>query len=98
MLISRHKPVVMLLLSASHLQTHYNRYPEINLYHSDGKHPSLAGTYLAASVFFATLYNKSPVGGALPVDSDMTPETAEKLQIIAWGDGAKLSKIMKQNG
>lgn len=60
------------------------QYPEINLYHSDGKHPSLAGTYLAASVFFATLYNKSPVGGALPVDSDMTPETAEKLQIIAW--------------
>ncbi len=60
------------------------QYPEINLYHSDGKHPSLAGTYLAAAVFFATLYNQSPVGGALPVDSDMTPETAHKLQTVAW--------------
>ncbi|EGQ8195212.1 DUF4886 domain-containing protein [Vibrio parahaemolyticus] len=61
-----------------------NQYPEINLYHSDGKHPSLEGTYLAASVFFATLYNKSPVGGAIPVDTDMSPETAKKLQTIAW--------------
>ncbi len=60
------------------------QYPEINLYHSDGKHPSLAGTYLAAAVFFATLYNQSPIGGALPVDSDMTPDTAQKLQSIAW--------------
>ncbi|UMM06934.1 hypothetical protein MKR81_27635 (plasmid) [Vibrio campbellii] len=61
-----------------------NQYPEINLYHSDGKHPSLEGTYLAASVFFATLYNKSPVGGATPIDTDMSPETAKKLQTIAW--------------
>jgi hypothetical protein len=60
------------------------QYPEINLYHSDGKHPSLEGTYLAASVFFATLYNQSPVGGALPVDTDMSTETAKKLQTIAW--------------
>ncbi|MFV0450066.1 MAG: DUF4886 domain-containing protein [Vibrio sp.] len=60
------------------------RYPDIDLYHSDGKHPSLAGTYLAASVFFAVLYNQSPVGGATPVDSDMPPETAKKLQTVAW--------------
>ncbi|WP_165313579.1 DUF4886 domain-containing protein [Vibrio ziniensis] len=60
------------------------QYPEINLYHSDGKHPSLAGTYLAASVFFATLYNQSPIGGETPADSDMSPETARKLQTVAW--------------
>lgn len=60
------------------------QYPAINLYHSDGKHPSLEGTYLAASVFFATLYNQSPVGGATPVDTDMSPETAKKLQTVAW--------------
>ncbi|POT56429.1 hypothetical protein C3432_13475 [Citrobacter amalonaticus] len=59
-------------------------HPEINLYYHDGVHPSMAGTYLAACVFFATLYNQSPVGGALPVDTDMTPETAKALQQIAW--------------
>ncbi len=60
------------------------KYPDIDLYHSDGKHPSLEGTYLAASVFFATLYNQSPVGGDIPVDSDMSAETAKKLQTVAW--------------
>ncbi|NNN43994.1 MULTISPECIES: DUF4886 domain-containing protein [Vibrio] len=60
------------------------RHPEIVLYHSDGKHPSLAGTYLAACVFFATLYNQSPVGGAAPTDTDMPTETAQKLQTVAW--------------
>lgn len=59
-------------------------HPEINLYYHDGMHPSMAGTYLAASVFFATLYNQSPVGGALPFDTDMTPATAKALQQIAW--------------
>lgn len=60
------------------------KHPDIDLYHSDGKHPSLEGTYLATSVFFATLYNQSPVGGDIPVDSDMSAETAKKLQIVAW--------------
>ncbi|EEB1092777.1 hypothetical protein GJC41_18655 [Salmonella enterica] len=59
-------------------------HPEINLYHSDNKHPSLAGTYLAACVLFATLYDHSPIGGALPVDSDMTEQTAKALQQVAW--------------
>ena len=60
------------------------QYPDIELYFVDGKHPSLAGTYLAASVFFATLYNQSPVGGDIPMGSDMDKETATKLQKIAW--------------
>ncbi|GKX57144.1 hypothetical protein SOASR030_32560 [Leminorella grimontii] len=59
-------------------------HPEIRLYHSDNMHPSLAGTYLAACVFFATLYNQSPVGGDAPVDGDMSKETATILQHIAW--------------
>lgn len=59
-------------------------HPEIELYHSDGNHPSLAGTYLAASVLFATIYNQSPVGGALPVDGGMTEQTALALQQVAW--------------
>lgn len=60
------------------------QHPEINLYHSDGNHPSLAGTYLTACVLFATLYHHSPVGGALPVDGDMTERTARALQQTAW--------------
>lgn len=59
-------------------------HPDINLYHSDGNHPSLAGTYLTACVLFATLYGDSPVGGALPVDSDMSEQTAKTLQQVAW--------------
>jgi len=59
------------------------QHPEINLYHSDQKHPSLEGTYLAASVLFSTLYNQFPLGGATPTDTDMSNETAKKLQNIA---------------
>ena len=53
-------------------------------YFVDGRHPSLAGTYLAACVFFAVLYNRSPDGGAPATGSDMTPADATTLQRIAW--------------
>jgi len=45
-------------------QTH----PEINLY-ADDRHPSTAGTYLAACVFYITLFNK-PVTGATSLTLD----------------------------
>ena len=32
------------------------------LYDKDGSHPSVAGSYLAACVFYATLFGESPVG------------------------------------
>ncbi len=60
------------------------KYPEIELYRHDGKHPSVEGTYLAAAVFFATLYNRSPLGGAIPVNSKMSDKTARRLQMVAW--------------
>lgn len=60
------------------------RYPEIELYRRDGKHPTQAGTYLAAAVFFTTLYNRSPLGGAVPVGTNMSDKTARRLQIVAW--------------
>lgn len=69
--------------------------PEINLYHSDGSHPSLEGTYLAACVLFATLYNQSPVGGALPVDSDMSADVATKLQQTAWETVSSFQDIFR---
>ncbi len=36
--------------------------PDVELYQSDGSHPSPAGSYIGACVFYAMLYGKSPVG------------------------------------
>jgi hypothetical protein len=46
--------------------------PDVELYQADGSHPSPAGTYLAACVFYDVLYGKSPVGlpGRLVVKDD----------------------------
>lgn len=35
-------------------------YPTINLYQSDGSHPSLAGSYLAACSFYTSIFRKNP--------------------------------------
>ena len=39
-----------------------DNHPSINLYTSDGSHPSIFGSYLAACVHYATIYRTSPVG------------------------------------
>ena len=36
--------------------------PELELYDPDGIHPNASGTYLTTSVFFATLFHRSPEG------------------------------------
>lgn len=41
-----------------------DNYPTINLYSSDGSHPSFEGTYLAACTFYASLFRKTPVGAS----------------------------------
>jgi hypothetical protein len=38
------------------------RRPDLELYQSDGSHPSPAGSYLGACVFYNVLYGKSPAG------------------------------------
>jgi len=55
--------------------------PTINLYSSDGSHPSAEGTYLAACTFYATLFRQSPVGATYVAGID--PATAAVLQGIA---------------
>jgi hypothetical protein len=57
--------------------------PKLTLHSADKSHPSKAGTYLAACVFYGVLYGKSPEGlpGAIGGLSD---EEARKLQVIAW--------------
>lgn len=39
-----------------------DNYPVINLYQQDGSHPSLEGSYLAACVFYTSLFHKSSTG------------------------------------
>jgi len=56
--------------------------PELNLYVADKRHPSLAGTYLAACTTYAALFRKSPVG--LTYNASLPPETARHLQTVAW--------------
>ena len=61
-------------------------HPEIVLYDRDGSRPSLAGSYLAACVFVATLFGKHPVG-APPADrrNNLEPAACKILQDAAWG-------------
>lgn len=53
------------------------------LHDKDQSHPSLAGSYLAACVFFAALFDESPVGIASKL-KDLTQAEAELLQQTAW--------------
>jgi hypothetical protein len=55
----------------------------LDLYQEDGSHPSYAGTYLAACVFYTTFYGKSPVGLAAS-EANFTKNDALKLQQMAW--------------
>jgi hypothetical protein len=55
--------------------------PNIGLWQDDGSHPSTAGTYLAACVFYATVYRRSPEG--LAFRSDLDAATAATLQKAA---------------
>jgi len=59
-----------------------SRQPELNLYVPDKRHPSLAGTYLAACVTFAALTGRSPVGNSYIAGLEAT--TAKYLQEVAW--------------
>jgi hypothetical protein len=58
------------------------RRPELNLYAADKRHPSLAGTYLAAATTYGALFRKSP--GGLKYTAGLSPEIAEFLQSTAW--------------
>ena len=58
------------------------RRPQLNLYAADKRHPSLAGTYLAACTTYAALFGKSPVG--LTYTAGLDADTAAFLQNVAW--------------
>jgi Domain of unknown function (DUF4886) len=56
--------------------------PELDLYVADKRHPTLAGTYLAACTVYASLFKKSPVG--LKYTAGLDEATARLLQTAAW--------------
>ncbi len=55
--------------------------PGINLYNPDQSHPSVEGTYLAACVFYCTLFQQSCTGASFI--SSLAPDIAATLQGIA---------------
>lgn len=56
--------------------------PELNLYAPDKRHPSLAGTYLAACTVMASVYGQSPVGNKY--SAGLPADVAAHLQGVAW--------------
>jgi len=63
----------------------YRRRPDFRLHKDyDGSHPNMNGTYLAASVVFASLYGKSPVGNTYDYFGAVDKESAAYLQQVAW--------------
>lgn len=58
-----------------------DNHPSINLFSTDGSHPSFAGTYLNACVFYSSLYHKSPEGASYIGSLDQA--TAQTLQQVA---------------
>ena len=79
--------------SAEHLLL--ARKPTFPFYNTDGRHESPQGAYLVACVFFATIYQQSPVGlparltgrnrdGQPFVLVDLSTDDASLLQHIAW--------------
>jgi hypothetical protein len=49
-----------------------DNYPVINLYQQDGSHPSLTGSYLAACVFYSSLYHKPSTGSTYNPGIDLS--------------------------
>ena len=58
------------------------RRPQLNLYVADKRHPSVAGTYLAAATTFGALFRRPPNG--LKYTAGLDQETAGFLQATAW--------------
>lgn len=55
--------------------------PSINLFYRDGSHPSPAGTYLNACVFYATVFGRSPVGLPARISGPPVNLDTEKVEL-----------------
>ncbi len=56
-------------------------FPAINLYSSDGSHPSVAGSYLVACTMYSTFFRRTTVGASFT--STLDAATAATLQQVA---------------
>jgi hypothetical protein len=56
--------------------------PDVSLIIADKRHPSLAGTYLAACTVLASVYKINPIGSKYI--AGLSPEVAKHLQTVAW--------------
>ena len=62
----------------------YKQRPDMKLHKQfDGSHPDLIGTYLAACVVFASLYDRSPVGNPYDYYGAIDKDTVAFLQKVA---------------
>jgi hypothetical protein len=57
------------------------KHPELDLWQGDGSHPNSYGTYLAACVFYAVIFQESPEG--FTYYAELTEEVANTLQTAA---------------
>ena len=64
-------------------QNFLGNYQQPILHDKDQSHPTPAGSYLAACVFFAVLFGENPAGIVCPL-KDFTQEQAAVLQSTAW--------------
>lgn len=76
-----------------------DNYPNIDLYGTDGSHPNINGSYLAACVHYASIFKKSPVGAtfisSLSASDALILQTAAELIVLdndsmaVWNFGAR---------
>jgi hypothetical protein len=63
------------------------KHPSVELYYSDGSHPSPAGSYLAACTLYSTIFNRSPAGlpgriSGVPVNLSTAKAEPEKNAVL----------------
>lgn len=73
-----------------------DNYPSINLYQTDQSHPSIHGTYLAACVFYSSIFHRSSVGGI--VSSGISTSDGLILQSLASHTVLDSLSLWQSNG
>ena len=74
-------------------QKAFERIPELVLHDKDGSHPTPLGTYLAACVFYATLFDANPaeLPAQAPLAKKYGSELLKQLAQVAWQTSRKSS-------
>lgn len=71
--------------------------PKLNLYYLDQSHPSPIGSYVAACVFYAKFYQKSPVGLSNRIYSTQfgTPQEGNRIRLesLRKRDAARIQRL-----